>query len=167
MTESPYLLSNPLPERADGHPVDRAVSRAKSESSPGVYDAALALGEELNERPLVGGGPARVRTQHAKNRMTVWERIKVLTDQEPMILYRNWGPELDGASIVTGILDIGGRDVAVYGHDFTVRAGSIDATNGAKLARLISMAGDKGMPVIGMNDSAGAYVPAGVGGLDG
>jgi acetyl-CoA carboxylase carboxyltransferase component len=29
------------------------------------------------------------------------------------------------------------------------------------------MAGEKGIPVIGMNDSAGAYVPAGVGGLDG
>ena len=27
---------------------------------------------------------------------------------------------------------IDGRDVAVYGHDFTVRAGSMDATNGAQ-----------------------------------
>ncbi|MEZ4330820.1 MAG: carboxyl transferase domain-containing protein [Myxococcota bacterium] len=125
------------------------------------------MGAELQARPLAGGGPARVRVQHAKNRMTVWERIQVLTDQEPTILWRNWGPELDGASIVTGILDLDGRDVAVYGHDFTVRAGSMDATNGAKLARLIYMAGEKGLPLIGMNDSAGAFVPAGVGGLDG
>jgi acetyl-CoA carboxylase carboxyltransferase component len=29
------------------------------------------------------------------------------------------------------------------------------------------MAGEKGIPLIGMNDSAGAFVPAGVGGLDG
>jgi len=29
------------------------------------------------------------------------------------------------------------------------------------------MAGEKGIPVLGMNDSAGAFVPAGVGGLDG
>ena len=28
-------------------------------------------------------------------------------------------------------------DVAIYGHDFTVRAGSMDATNGRKLANLI------------------------------
>jgi acetyl-CoA carboxylase carboxyltransferase component len=41
------------------------------------------------------------------------------------------------------------------------------ATNGRKLANLFRFAGDKGIPVIGMNDSAGAYVPAGVGGLDG
>jgi len=43
----------------------------------------------------------------------------------------------------------------------------MDATNGRKLARLFEMAGQKRIPVIGMNDSAGAYVPAGVGGLDG
>jgi len=121
----------------------------------------------LLERPRRGGGIDRVRVQHAKQRMTVWERIKVLTDREPLILWQNWGPDLDGAAIVTGILDIAGRDVAVYGHDFTLRAGSMDATNGAKLARLIYMAAERGIPLIGMNDSAGAFVPAGVGGLDG
>ena len=94
-------------------------------------------------------------------------RIKVLTQSEPNILFQNWGKNLDGASLVTGILNINGRDVALYGHDFTVRAGSIDATNGTKLAKLFNMAGEKGIPVIGMNDSAGAFVPAGVGGLDG
>src|SRR4029434_1911270 len=105
--------------------------------------------------------------QHAKQRMTVFERIRVLSDQEPNLTLQNWGPSLDGAAIVTGILDIGGRDVAVYGHDFTLRAGSMDANNGAQLARLIYMAADRGIPLIGMNDSAGAFVPAGVGGLDG
>ncbi len=45
--------------------------------------------------------------------MTVWERIQVLSREEPNILWNNWGPDLDGASIVTGILEIGGRDVAV------------------------------------------------------
>ena len=99
--------------------------------------------------------------------MTVWERIRVLTPRPPNVLFENWGKNLDGASIVTAILDIDGRDVAVYGHDFTVRAGSMDATNGTKLARLFQLAGQRGLPVIGMNDSAGAFVPAGVGGLDG
>jgi acetyl-CoA carboxylase carboxyltransferase component len=164
MAELEYSLENPL-TRPPTRP-GRVASQPKTVGGR-AYDAALAMGEDLMTRPLKGGGPARVRTQHAKNRMTVWERIKVLTDREPTILWRNWGPELDGASIVTGILDIDGREVAVYGHDFTVRAGSMDATNGDKLARLIYMAGDRGIPLIGMNDSAGAYVPAGVGGLDG
>ena len=32
--------------------------------------------------------------------MTVWERIKVLSDEEPNILWENWGPGLDGAPLV-------------------------------------------------------------------
>ena len=160
MSSPSFTLQNPLLNGSAGGRPDEAGDET-------IYDRALGLERELHQLPLDGGGVDRVRTQHTKGRMTVWERIKVLTDQEPNILWRNWGPRLDGASIVTGILNIGGRDVAVYGHDFTLRAGSMDATNGAKLARLIYMAGEHGIPLIGMNDSAGAFVPAGVGGLDG
>lgn len=161
MTQASHTLENPLDSPAVATPVLTAGKPV------GAYDAALDLGKDLKLRPVVGGGPDRIRVQHMKQRMTVFERLKVLTDKEPNFMWENWGPNLDGASIVTGILDIGGRDVAVYGHDFTLRAGSMDATNGAKLARLIYMAGERGIPLIGMNDSAGAFVPAGVGGLDG
>jgi acetyl-CoA carboxylase carboxyltransferase component len=154
-----YSLDDPFARESE------STSAAPVRRSP--YDEAIALGKELLELPKKGGGLARVRVQHAKGRMTVFERIRVLTDREPNILWQNWGKGLDGASIVTGILSIAGRDVAVYGHDFTLRAGSMDATNGAKLARLIYMAAERGIPLIGMNDSAGAFVPAGVGGLDG
>lgn len=133
----------------------------------GGYEAAMREGWELKQRPRTAAGFTQVQRQHAKNRMTVWERIAALTEKEPYVLYQNWGKNLDGASLVTAVLNIGGRDVALYGHDFTVRAGSMDATNGRKLANLFRLAGDKGMPLIGLNDSAGAFVPAGVGGLDG
>ncbi len=135
--------------------------------APDAYTATLLEAARLRERPYASMGAAAIARQHAKNRMTVWERIRVLTAEEPTVLFQNWGPNLDGASLVTAVLRMNGRDVACYGHDFTVRAGSMDATNGRKLARLFTMAGERGMPVIGMNDSAGAYVPAGVGGLDG
>jgi acetyl-CoA carboxylase carboxyltransferase component len=140
---------------------------ASTASATNRYDEMMVRAEELLKKPRQGGGPARVRVQHIKERMTVWERVRVLTEAEPHITFQNWGAHLDGAGIVTGILNIGGRDVALYGHDFTVRAGSMDATNGGKLARQILMAGEHGIPLIGMNDSAGAFVPAGVGGLDG
>lgn len=133
----------------------------------GGYEEAMQAGYDLIQRPIKSVSIDQIEKQHFKKRMTVWERIRVLTEAEPNILFQNWGKNLDGASLVTGILNIHGRDVAVYGHDFTVRAGSMDATNGNKLARLFYMAGEKGIPVIGMNDSAGAFVPAGVGGLDG
>jgi acetyl-CoA carboxylase carboxyltransferase component len=159
MENENYLLTNPLK--------DAESPQGAPSGAPGIYEEALEMGHELISKPLRGGGDDRIRVQHSKNRMTIWERIKVLTNEEPNILYQNWGPNLDGASIVTGIIRIGDRDVAIYGHDFTLRAGSMDATNGNKLARHILMAGEHGIPLIGMNDSAGAYVPAGVGGLDG
>jgi acetyl-CoA carboxylase carboxyltransferase component len=133
----------------------------------GPYEEAMQEGYDLIQRPIHSVPIDQIERQHLKKSMTVWERIRVLTDREPNILFQNWGKNLDGASLVTGILSMGKRDVALYGHDFTVRAGSMDATNGSKLARLFRMAGEKGIPLIGMNDSGGAYVPAGVGGLDG
>src|SRR5512136_1980966 len=156
-------LVNPLdpPEKVE-FTIPGEISRAT-----GPYEEAMKEGHDLIQRPVRSVSIDQIEKQHAKKRMTVWERLRVLSDKDPNVLYQNWGKNLDGASLVTAILNIGGRDVAVYGHDFTVRAGSIDATNGSKLARLFNMAGEKGIPLIGMNDSAGAFVPAGVGGLDG
>ncbi|TLM64249.1 MAG: acetyl-CoA carboxylase carboxyltransferase subunit [Deltaproteobacteria bacterium] len=133
----------------------------------GGYEEVMKEGYDLIQRPVKSVKIDQIEKQHFKKRMTVWERLNVLSSKAPNVLYQNWGKNLDGASLVTAILNINGRDVAVYGHDFTVRAGSIDATNGRKLANLFRLAGEKGIPLIGMNDSAGAFVPAGVGGLDG
>ncbi len=137
------------------------------ETEPGLYENALKHGLELQRRPYQAAGVKNVQRQHLKNRMTVWERIQFLADEDPTVLYQNWGPNLDGASLVTALIKVNGRDVAIYGHDFTVRAGSMDATNGEKLARLFEFAAKRRIPLVGMNDSAGAYIPAGVGGLDG
>ncbi|HYD47440.1 MAG TPA: carboxyl transferase domain-containing protein, partial [Terriglobales bacterium] len=154
-------LDNPLAESTGGD--------GGATVELGNYERVLKEGIELQQRPFSAASTLQILRQHAKGRMTVWERIEVLQDKSshPTVLYQNWGPNLDGASIVTAVIKIHGRDVALYGHDFTVRAGSMDATNGRKLANLIYLAGDRGIPLIGMNDSAGAFVPAGVGGLDG
>lgn len=136
-------------------------------AAPGLYEESLKAGWELQQRPYQTAGVKNIQRQHQKNRMTIWERIRYLSDEAPTVLYQNWGPNLDGASLVTAIIKVNGRDVALYGHDFTVRAGSMDATNGAKLARLFEMAAKQRIPVVGINDSAGAFIPAGVGGLDG
>ena len=109
-------------------------------AEPGLYEKSLKSGWELQQRPYQAAGVKSTQRQHQKKRMTIWERIECLADDEPKILYQNWGPNLDGASLVTALITVNGRDVALYGHDFTVRAGSMDATNGAKLARLFQLA---------------------------
>ncbi len=153
----------PPPSLDDPFGLDEGESAAPTST----HARTIAEARALQQRPLLAGGVEAIARQHAKDRMTVWERLRVLTHERPMVLFANWGPKLDGASLVTCVLNINGRDVACYGHDFTVRAGSMDATNGRKLAKLFELAGAKGLPLLGMNDSAGAYVPAGVGGLDG
>ena len=156
-------LANPFAEKA----TQEFRVPGQIASKPGPYEEALKAGWELQRRPYVTAGVKNIQRQHAKNRMTIWERIRYLSDEPPTVLYQNWGPNLDGASLVTAIIRINDRDVALYGHDFTVRAGSMDATNGEKLARLFELAARQRIPVVGINDSAGAYIPAGVGGLDG
>ncbi|MFV1871975.1 MAG: acyl-CoA carboxylase subunit beta [Oleiphilus sp.] len=156
-------LDNPFQETQE---LDFSIPGQNTEN-PGLYEATLKKGYDLIQRPRKAAGVDAITRQHSKKRMTIWERISVLTDEDPTVLFQNWGKNLDGASIVTAIVKIDGRDVALYGHDFTVRAGSMDATNGKKLARLMELAGKRKIPLVGLNDSAGAYVPAGVGGLDG
>jgi acetyl-CoA carboxylase carboxyltransferase component len=156
-------LDNPFAERDEQEfKVPGQVS-----SEPGLYEQALKQGWELQQRPYNAAGVKNTQRQHQKHRMTIWERIDCLADDEPTVLFQNWGPNLDGASLVTALISVNGRDVAIYGHDFTVRAGSMDATNGKKLARLFELAAKRKIPLVGLNDSAGAYIPAGVGGLDG
>jgi len=156
-------LTNPFAEHAE--PEFRVPGQIAS--VPGLYEESLKAGWELQQRPYQSAGVKNIQRQHQKNRMTIWERIRYLSDEKPTVLYQNWGPNLDGASLVTAIIKVDGRDVALYGHDFTVRAGSMDATNGEKLARLFELAAKQRIPLVGINDSAGAYIPAGVGGLDG
>lgn len=159
------ILENPFGETQE---VEFAIPGQVS-YEPGLYEETLKSGYELTQRPFNAAGVAAIEKQHQKKRMTIWERIQVLNDSDnkPTVLYQNWGPNLDGASLVTAIIKVSGRDVALYGHDFTVRAGSMDATNGKKLANLFKLAQKRKIPVVGLNDSAGAYVPAGVGGLEG
>ncbi len=156
-------LENPFQQKTE---LDFRIPGQNAEN-PGLYEATLKKGYDLIQRPRKAAGVDAITRQHSKKRMTIWERISVLTDEDPTVLFQNWGKNLDGASIVTAVVKIDGRDVALYGHDFTVRAGSMDATNGKKLARLMELAGKRKIPLVGLNDSAGAYVPAGVGGLDG
>ncbi|MFM7143207.1 MAG: acetyl-CoA carboxylase carboxyltransferase subunit, partial [Alphaproteobacteria bacterium] len=63
----------------------------------------MDAGHELRERPYTASGTLARLRQHAKDRMTVWERIDVLKDpgSTPTVLWQNWGKNLDGASLVT------------------------------------------------------------------
>ena len=146
---------------------------------PNATDLAAehaALIDELREqraKARQGGGPARIEAQHAKGKLTACERIARLLDggsfQEigPYITHRHSDFGIDrkrypGDSVVTGFGKIGGRRVCVYAQDFTVVGGSFSEVQGQKVAQLMDLALESGVPVIGLNDSVGARIQEGV-----
>ena len=52
------------------------------DTAPGAYEETLNDAHALQERPFVSAGINNIQRQHLKGRMTIWERIRVLTDEE-------------------------------------------------------------------------------------
>ncbi len=127
------------------------------------------------EQALHAGSTAAVQRQHEKGKMTARERLEYLLDegsfQELDMLARTRVPGLpdekrpytDG--VVTGFGTIDGRRVCVFSQDFTVNGGSLGEVFGEKVHKIMDLATATGVPMIGINDGAGARVQEGVVGL--
>jgi len=127
----------------------------------------------LKEKALLGGGKARIASQHKKGKLTARERLDLLLDpgtfQEVGMLVKARTPESGfdqesylGDGVITGYGKIDNRLVFVFSQDFTVIGGTLSEAHGAKIAKIMDMAMKMGAPVIGMNDSGGARVQEGV-----
>ena len=104
-------------------------------------------GWDLIQRPIRSVAIDQIEKQHAKKRMTVWERMRVLSDKEPIVLFQNWGQEPGRRLARHRHPEHRRARRGRHGHDFTVRAGSMDATNGSKLAKHFRLAGERGIPL--------------------
>jgi len=120
-----------------------------------------------------GGGEKRVDTQHKKGKLTARERINLLLDSgsfqevDAYITHRHSDFGMaekrhPGDSVITGFGKIHGRRVCIYSQDFTVLGGSFSEVQGQKVAKIMDMAMDAGVPVSGLNDSVGARIQEGV-----
>uniref|UniRef100_A0A1B0G1P6 Propionyl-CoA carboxylase beta chain, mitochondrial n=1 Tax=Glossina morsitans morsitans TaxID=37546 RepID=A0A1B0G1P6_GLOMM len=69
--------------------------------------------------------------------------------------------------VVIGHGTIYGRKVFVYSQDFTVFGGSLGASHAKKICKMMDMAINARVPVIGLNDSGGARIQEGVNSLAG
>src|SRR6266851_7563537 len=135
----------------------------------------LADLRQRREQALQAGAPHAIERQHAKGKMTARERIDYLLDdgsfQELDMLARTRAagltddkrPYTDG--VITGFGTIDGRKVCIFSQDFTVMGGSLGEVFGEKLHKIMDMATGLGVPMIGLNDGAGARVQEGVVGL--
>ncbi|MEM0900069.1 MAG: acyl-CoA carboxylase subunit beta [Pseudomonadota bacterium] len=134
--------------------------------------------EEKRAQARLGGGQKRIDSQHAKGKLTARERLDVLLDEgsfEEYDMYKthrctDFGMEVQqfpGDGVITGWGTINGRAVYVYSQDFTVFGGSLSETHAEKICKILDLAVQNGVPVIGLNDSGGARIQEGVASLGG
>lgn len=130
------------------------------------------LTEKLNKARLAGG-VERIERQHKLGKLTARERIEVLLDPgsfielDALVTHRSsaFGLEnqkIPGDGVVTGSGKINGRIVYVFAQDFTVFGGSLAEGHAKKICKVMDLARDSGVPLIGLNDSGGARIQEGV-----
>jgi acetyl-CoA carboxylase carboxyltransferase component len=117
--------------------------------------------------------PKVAAKQHAEGKLTARERIEQLLDagsfvEEFMLAETQCSDfgmaekRLPSDGVVTGFGKIDGRPVYVYSQDRAVLAGSVGSAHAEKIAYVIQTARKVGVPVIGLNDSAGARIQEGL-----
>ncbi|MFH2201861.1 MAG: acyl-CoA carboxylase subunit beta [Elusimicrobiota bacterium] len=130
------------------------------------------------EKALAGGDPSRVKAQKAKGKLTARERILYLLDedsfQETDLLiktrshdYNLQDKDIPGDGCITGFGRIGGRGVCVFSQDFTILGGSLGLAHAKKICKIMDLAYDNRVPLVGLLDSGGARIQEGVDSLDG
>jgi acetyl-CoA carboxylase carboxyltransferase component len=152
-----------------------ARSQIEDDASPPTEGHQALLGELQAQREKIrqGGGQARIEAQHTKGKLTARERIARLLDagsfQEMASYLVNRQEDFNGDeaphpgdSVITGFGKIGGRRVCIYAQDFTVLGGSYSEAAGQKVAQVMDLALQGGMPIIALDDSVGARIQDGV-----
>ncbi len=127
---------------------------------------------------IKGGGDEKIAKRKLSGVLTARERVNELLDpntfNEVDLFVEHSGKDfgldkqqLAGDGVVTGFGKIDGRPVGVYAQDFTVQGGSLGRMHAAKVTKIMDMASEMGMPIIGINDSGGARIQEGVDSLAG
>jgi methylmalonyl-CoA decarboxylase subunit alpha len=113
-----------------------------------------------------------------RGKLTCRERIEALLDDgsfteiEMFARHRATGFGLEGRrpatdGVIAGWGTIDGRQVAVFAHDARIFGGALGETSAAKIHKLMDLAEDVGVPIIGLNDGGGARIQEGVTALAG
>jgi acetyl-CoA carboxylase carboxyltransferase component len=121
---------------------------------------------------------ASAERQHARGKLTARERITGLLDEgsftelDPYVEHRASALGMDrrkwlGDGVVTGSGIVDGRRVYVYSQDFGFMGGSLGEVQAKKICRVLDLAIQNGVPVVGFHDSGGARIQEGVASLGG
>jgi propionyl-CoA carboxylase beta chain len=109
----------------------------------------------------------------SRGRKSARERIEILLDEgsfvelDALARHRSHNFGLQdrrpiGDGVVTGYGTIDGREVAVFAQDFSIFGGSLGEVYGEKIVKVMDLAIKSGIPIIGINEGAGARIQEGV-----
>ncbi len=138
-----------------------------------TQDPRLEKLHAMREAATLAGGVERIEKQHAKGKMTARERVEKLLDPgtfqelQPFVVCPSQDAPALGDGVVSGYGQIGGRNVLVFAQDFTVYGGSVSLQHAEKICRVMDLAMQHGLPIIGLMDSGGARIQEGVQALHG
>lgn len=168
------LMGDPITGAASQEPAGKKAHPKKVR----VVPESLRKFRELHAQAAAGGPPDKIAAQKAKGKLTAQERIAYLVDegsfQEIGLLMESRCTDfgikdkhIKGDGVITGFGRIGGRPAAIFSEDFTQLGGSLGRTHADKISRLMDMAIEARIPIIGILDSGGARIQEGVDSLDG
>ena len=137
------------------------------------WEKALKTLAAKEAEAQVGGGEARLAKHREAGKLTARERIAYILDEGSFVELkmlaehqcRDFGMEskrFAGDGVVTGHGTVDGRKVFIYAEDATVLGGSTGRVHGAKIHYILKLARDYKVPVICLNDSAGARIHEGM-----
>jgi acetyl-CoA carboxylase carboxyltransferase component len=133
------------------------------------FEKRLALLEEKAS----AGDPKTVAKLHEQGNLTARERVDHLLDRDSFVEefmlaetqcvdFGMAERKLPSDGVVTGFGKIDGRPVYIFSQDRSVLAGSVGSAHAEKIAYVIQTARKLGVPLIGLNDSAGARIQEGL-----
>ena len=108
--------------------------------------------------------------QHPKGKLTAMERIHLLVDEGSFkeidqLVVSEENPE--GEAVVTGSGLIHGRPIYLFSEDFSVMGGSLGKVVSEKIIKVMDLALQDRVPIIGIKDSGGARIKEGIASLNG
>ncbi|RCX09410.1 acyl-CoA carboxylase subunit beta [Extensimonas vulgaris] len=113
-----------------------------------------------------GGRDAHIRRHRARGKWLVRERINFIVDDgtpflelSPLAAWGQYGNEVPGAGIVTGVGIVAGRPCMFIANDATVKGGSFFHETVKKHVRAQEIAQRLRLPCLYLVDCGGAYLP--------
>jgi len=125
------------------------------------------------EKAAIDGDLKAAAKQRAEGKLTARERVERLLDpgtfveefmlaETPCVDFGMAEKKLPSDGVVTGFGKIEGRPVYVFSQDRAILAGTVGSAHAEKIAYVIQTARKLGVPLVGLNDSAGARIQEGL-----